>query len=265
MSRPTLMNVTQTFASVVSSDYVRERIDPRRGESFYLHLSDLAYGLSRFRSDEPLRILDYGCGASPYRTLFPNSDYRRADAREAADLDYIVGDDQSVAERAEFFDLIVSTQVLEHVREASLYLSECHRLLRAGGHLILSTHGIYGEHGVPYDFRRWTGDGLKTELEQTGFEVLECYRMTTNARALAFLFEQHGDMLIRTRRSISGLALWILYSLLRRYRKTFHQWCDSTFGASRVVDSSEPGHILAIGLLCFCVKRADPVSATTIG
>jgi hypothetical protein len=113
------VNVAPAFTSVLVSDYSRQRLQPRRGDPLYLHLSDLEKGLSRFRSNAPLRILDYGCGASPYRSFFPNADYRRADASDAADLDYRVGDDQSIPERSEYFDLVLSTQVLEHVWDVS--------------------------------------------------------------------------------------------------------------------------------------------------
>lgn len=247
---------TGSFTSVFSSSYSSERTNPRPGQPLYLHLSDLELGLRRFESDQVVKLLDYGCGASPYRNLFPNAEFRRADATDADDLDYRVGDDQSISERSEFFDVILSTQVLEHVCEPSLYLAECRRLLRPGGRLIISTHGMYEEHGVPHDFRRWTGHGLKAELEEAGFDVLECYRLTTHGRALAFLFEQHGASLAESRRHVLGFAFWCLNSVIRKYSKWFHRWCDSRFAASRVVDSSVPGQTLALGLLCLCVKRA---------
>jgi SAM-dependent methyltransferase len=133
-------------------------------------------------------------------------------------------------------------------------LCECRRLLRPGGRLILSTHGIYEEHGLPYDFRRWTGDGLRAELEQHGLEVRESYRLTTSGRALAFLIEQHGETLVRSRRNLPGFLAWGLHTLVSRNRERFHHWCDAAFDTSRVVDCSTSSQSLAVGLLFLCVR-----------
>jgi 2-polyprenyl-3-methyl-5-hydroxy-6-metoxy-1,4-benzoquinol methylase len=38
--------------------------------------------------------------------------------------------------RSEAFDLILATEILEHVREPYLVLKECGRVLKFGGHII---------------------------------------------------------------------------------------------------------------------------------
>jgi len=255
---PVREGVTETavFGGMLVGDYGEQRSTPQPGQPLYLVLADLSLALKPFASNEKLTLLDYGCGVSPYRHLFPNSIYRRADAMDADDLDYRIGEDQSIPEKPETFDLILSTQVLEHVPEPQLYLAECHRLLRRGGRLILSTHGTFEEHGMPYDFRRWTVEGLKNELVAAGFDIVEYYRLTTDGRAAAFLFEQYGGWMLRTQRSLWQLALWYLRRVITKRSAWFHRWCDSTFAASRVVDASEPGHTLTIGLLSVCVKRS---------
>ncbi|HEY7119582.1 MAG TPA: class I SAM-dependent methyltransferase, partial [Tepidisphaeraceae bacterium] len=66
---------------------------------------------------------------------------------------------------------VLSTQVLEHVADVQAYLREAYRLLRPGGVIFCSTHGAFVLHRHPTDFRRWTIDGLRHELEQAGFQV----------------------------------------------------------------------------------------------
>ena len=44
-------------------------------------------------------------------------------------------------------------------------------LLKPGGFLVLTTHGLFGDHGCPYDFQRWTADGLRLLLERAGFQI----------------------------------------------------------------------------------------------
>jgi SAM-dependent methyltransferase len=248
-------DLTETFDGILADAYQAERSTPKPGDALYLPLADLSLAIHRFRSNERMMILDYGSGGSPYRSLFPNSEYRRADVIAAEGMNYRIAEDQTIPEASGTFDLVLSTQVLEHVPVPSLYLAECHRLLRSGGRLLLSTHGIFEEHGVPFDFHRWTVGGLRKELEGAGFEIRECYRLTTDARAAAFLLEQYGGWMLRRNRSLWELALWYVCSVITKRRVWFHQWCDATFAASRVVDASEPGHTLTIGLFCVCAKR----------
>ena len=71
-------------------------------------------------------------------------------------------------------DLVVSFQVLEHVRDLDTYLGEARRVLRDDGLLLLSTHGTWLYHPHPEDHRRWTREGLIADLAVRGFEATEC-------------------------------------------------------------------------------------------
>ena len=84
-----------------------------------------------------------------------------------------IGEDGTVPLEGSSVDLVLSTQVLEHVVDPQRYLDECVRLLRPGGHLLLSTHGIMHLHRDPTDFWRWTCDGLARIVSAAGLEVVE--------------------------------------------------------------------------------------------
>jgi SAM-dependent methyltransferase len=73
---------------------------------------------------------------------------------------------------AEKLDVVLSTQVLEHVVDPKQYLQEAHRVLKNDGLLILSTHGYWMFHPDPTDFWRWTSTGLRKVVEDEGFEVV---------------------------------------------------------------------------------------------
>lgn len=73
-----------------ADDYVRERLYPRVSINFYLHLVDLREAIGLFGTSERIRILDYGCGGSPYRKLFSNSEYIRADVTPCQELDFLL-------------------------------------------------------------------------------------------------------------------------------------------------------------------------------
>jgi SAM-dependent methyltransferase len=119
------------------------------------------------------RVLDYGCADVPYRRFFPAGvDYVAADLPGNPDASVEIAPDGTLPLPAESFDAVVSTQVLEHIDDPSLYLSECLRVLRPGGRMLLSTHGIMVYHPDPDDYWRWTCSGLQRAIADAGFDLL---------------------------------------------------------------------------------------------
>jgi SAM-dependent methyltransferase len=119
------------------------------------------------------RILDYGCADMPYRAFFAaDVEYVGADLAGNDEAAVVLKPDGTVPVADRSFDAVISTQVLEHVQDPRLYLSECFRVLRPGGRLLLSTHGVFAYHPDPVDLWRWTCEGLRREAENAGFEVI---------------------------------------------------------------------------------------------
>ncbi|MGZ4201449.1 MAG: class I SAM-dependent methyltransferase [Thermoleophilaceae bacterium] len=118
-------------------------------------------------------VLDYGCADVPYRRLFaPDARYEAADLPGNPDATVELLPDGSLPHEDDSFDAVLSTQVLEHVEDPDLYLAECFRVLRPGGRMLLSTHGIMVLHPDPVDYWRWTCDGLRRAVREAGFEVV---------------------------------------------------------------------------------------------
>jgi SAM-dependent methyltransferase len=117
-------------------------------------------------------VLDYGADDAPYRRHLPRrADYRSADLAGNPRADVEIRADGTLPVAADTVDLVLSTQVLEHVDDPALYLSECARVLRPGGSLVLTTHGIMYIHRDPQDYWRWTCDGLEKVVAEAGLEV----------------------------------------------------------------------------------------------
>src|SRR5262245_29105618 len=116
-------------------------------------------------------VVDVGCGDMPYQRLFESrgARYLGCDIDAAAPVRITPGQPIPLADGCA--NVVVSFQVLEHVWDLAWYLGECRRLLRPGGHLLLSTHGTWLYHPHPTDFRRWTRDGLVREIEAHAFTV----------------------------------------------------------------------------------------------
>jgi SAM-dependent methyltransferase len=151
---------------------------------------------------------------------------------------------------------VLSTQVLEHVNCHNRYLLEANRLLKPGGILILSTHGSFYDHGCPWDFRRWTAEGLKLDIENAGFRVEIVSKLTTNGRALAYLVRNFSWMLRRPRRHPIGMLSWAVSRFFEHPWNAafFDQWVDQVTSKERIVPSDISGYPLYVGLFAYACK-----------
>lgn len=119
------------------------------------------------------RVLDFGCGSRPYESWFAAAGARYEGADIVGSPDVGVRADGSLAAGDGHYDVVASFQVLEHVWDVARYLREARRVLRDDGRLLLSTHGSWLYHPHPHDYRRWTGEGLRREVEAQGFRLLQ--------------------------------------------------------------------------------------------
>ena len=118
------------------------------------------------------RVLDYGCADVPYRHFFPRAgDYVAADLPGNPHATAVIAPDGTLPLSDDSVDAVISTQVLEHVADPALYLRECHRVLRPGGRMLLSTHGLMVYHPDPVDYWRWTCAGLQRAVSDAHFEI----------------------------------------------------------------------------------------------
>lgn len=228
---------------LAQSEYLRHRLTPRPGDPFYLVLSDLLLAIKTLRPSTISRIIDYGCGGSPYRPLFSDCIYHRADLVGGTDLDFEYGPDAKLPSNASGYDCILSTQVLEHVKDPKSYLDECYRVLRPGGHLILTTHGLFEDHPCPKDYWRWTAEGLNHLVENAGLEVQATKKLTTGPRGIVFLAERELSRLRFRKSGLYGALISLGVRAVERLgSRRRHQACDKDFSHFRVVDFKEAGH-----------------------
>jgi len=109
----------------------------------------------------------------PYRPVFESSvgRYLGADLPRNPLAEIHLDDSGRASMPDQSVDIVLSSQVLEHVPSPADYLREASRLLIPDGTLLLSTHGYWRYHPDPTDYWRWTRDGLLRQLEAAGFEV----------------------------------------------------------------------------------------------
>ncbi|HEX4872523.1 MAG TPA: class I SAM-dependent methyltransferase [Nevskiaceae bacterium] len=146
------------------------------------------------------RVLDYGCADRPYRAQIPAGvAYCGADLPGNAEADVAIQPDGRLPAALGGFDAVLSTQVLEHVEDPVRYLQECARVLAPGGRLLLSTHGLMVYHPDPVDLWRWTGAGLRCQIERAGF-VVDSVQGVMGLAACGLQFFQDGLRLRLPRR-----------------------------------------------------------------
>jgi SAM-dependent methyltransferase len=120
------------------------------------------------RTSSPV-VLDIGCGHQPYRDLFPATRYIGMDWTVTDTSPNLVASSLCLPIKDRSIDIVLATQVIEHVTNPGLMVQECKRVLRPGGYLILSGPFYWPLHEEPHDYFRFTKYGFAQLLYQAGF------------------------------------------------------------------------------------------------
>ena len=98
----------------------------------------------------------------------------RIDQAEIIRADYPDVDMQRMPYDDDFYDVVVSDQVIEHLADPARAVSECHRVLRPGGVAIISSCFLNPLHPCPNDYWRFSPEGMQHLFTAGGWEILEC-------------------------------------------------------------------------------------------
>lgn len=85
-------------------------------------------------------------------------------------------------------DLVICTEVLEHLVTPALCIDEIWRVIKPGGILIGSAPFVFPVHGDPNDYYRYTDSGLRTMFKK--FSVVEIEPMGGSLGTIGLLLEQ---------------------------------------------------------------------------
>ena len=153
------------------------------------------------------RVLDVGAGSCPYRALFAHCDYHTHDFEQLkptqlrdrkgyGQIDYI-GDICSIPVADASFDVILCTEVLEHVPEPIRAVKEFARIVKPGGKVLLTAPLGSGLHQEPYHFYGgYTPHWYRRFLQEAGFEDV---RIVSNGD----FFSLYGQESVRCARMLA--------------------------------------------------------------
>ena len=140
-------------------------------------------------------VLDIGGGEqNRYKKLFQYQTFTALDIRSGPKVDIVASADNIPLPDGSK-DSVLSTQMLEHVKYPEKCVQEMYRVLRKGGHALITAPQWNELHSEPHDYWRYTKYGLIELFERNGFKLVE--------------YEQRGGFF-----SVLG-QMWIRYCIDR--------------------------------------------------
>jgi len=222
------------MVSIVDTIGITRKITRPRLEAFLRHYASADL------------TLDIGSGNSPYSNIFPNRKTVEVSPRPGHEPDYVAdAHDLSVIQN-ESFDVVLCTEVLEHLHTPQKAIDEMYRVLKPGGKLILTTRFIFPLHETPVDYFRYTKYGLCHLLKKFDKTLIE--EETDTVECLAVLYQRLGfqcdTLFLRPFK-----VFWFLLAKVTM----FFSWII-TRQYSDIHNSKEEGSILCSSYYVVCVK-----------
>lgn len=114
------------------------------------------------------KVLDIGCGQSPYRHLLsPDATYLGLDFEGSDAFEYQAEDGVTYFDGEHVplpdgsVDHLLCTEVLEHCPDPGVLVGELHRVLKAGGTGVVTVPWSARYHYIPHDYFRYTPSALQ--------------------------------------------------------------------------------------------------------
>ncbi len=172
-------------------------------------------------------LLDAGCGKMPYRDfILSNSrveEYVGLDIETAKVYDEWIQPDyfwdgKHMPFSTNTFDCVFATEVLEHVPDPDIYLSEVFRVLKNGGLFFFTTPFLWPLHEPPFDEYRYTPFSMERILKKNGFTNIKINALggwNASLGQVIGLWIKRSPMSSRKRKILQAMTFPILKHLYK--------------------------------------------------
>lgn len=167
-------NVARLSAFHIPSMWNREFI------YHYYYFNDLKKIFDKYIKEGD-KVFDIGCGNKPFESYIrylthekATDSYLGCDVVQSSEHKVdIICEATNIPVDSSQYNIVLCTQVIEHVFDHSKIFEEAYRLLKSDGIFIVSSNFVWRMHEVPYDYYRFTRFAFESLLTKSGFEILE--------------------------------------------------------------------------------------------
>ena len=145
----------------------------------------LSYTVSRMHVDNFYRrnkcylsdkVLDVG-GTKSYKAGYFNIEDVGVDVEylnidPATNPDYL-SSGENIPVKENLYDAVILSQVLEHLENPEVVLTEIFRVLKPGGTLLITTPFLFKVHACPNDYQRWTEFKISNVLKSYRYDIIK--------------------------------------------------------------------------------------------
>jgi SAM-dependent methyltransferase len=162
---------------------------PKYSRSGPVHFQPLERELAPVTSYLRGRLLNAGCGdrdIGPWLAAVGVSELTPYDIASSL-AGAVIGPLEALPFADSSFDTILCNAVLEHVEKVDEVVGELARVLRPGGHAVISVPFLQPYHECPSDFRRYTKEGLVQLGEKAGLVAVEVNPVHSAAQTIGWI------------------------------------------------------------------------------
>ncbi len=172
---------------------------PNLGATLYIIRRFLLEAILQYKHHLTGKMMDFGCGTQPYRSIFEVEEYIGVDiatdaVRERKRTINVFYDGKQLPFVDNTFDSVFSSEVFEHIFNLEEVLLEIHRVMKPDGKILITCPFVWNEHEVPNDYARYTQFALRHLFEKNGFEIIKIDKTGNFWLAMVQLLQLHTPL-----------------------------------------------------------------------
>lgn len=171
-----------------------------------------------------LKVLDFWCGNQPYRYVFSNDEYYWCDIWTSPERNgnmTVIAEWEKLPYEDNQFDILLCTEVMEHLKYPELYASEFARIIKPGGLLLITVPQIWNYHPYPQHFFLYTPDGLNLFLKDR-FSSVEMFSDTKPFQTWMMIAMMYSNWKIHYFKAPYIFLTNLLFLAFPKYQKYNH-------------------------------------------